>query len=148
MKKYIRVIVEFILIMLLSLLVFVVFSHMRPILNRDVDLVARSFVVVALLVSSLLMSRSGRFKKYRQIVFAFFIAIFAISVDYYLPSSRWLLSILNIPIQTPTGLTLDKLDSRIIIMGLIVLFTKLSGGNLTSIYLNKGNIKKVFLLGL
>ncbi|MDW7656227.1 MAG: CPBP family intramembrane glutamic endopeptidase [Bacillota bacterium] len=70
------------------------------------------------------------------------------AIDYYLPSSKWLLSVLNIPLQTPAGLALDKLDSSLIIVVCIILFTKLSGTSLGSIFLQKGHLCKGLSIGI
>lgn len=147
MIKRMHTAVVFTVLLILGLCVFVVFSHMRPILDSYADITGRLLTAAVLLVLSVPVRKSCHPEKYRQVIFAFFIALLAISIDYYLPSSRWLLSLLNIPIQTTAGIALDKLDSSIIIIGSVILLTKMSGENLSSIYLSKGNIKKSLLIG-
>jgi uncharacterized protein len=148
MQPYIRRGVQFVLILMLGLCVFVVFSHLRPIFNDAADLICRIFLLAALLVCSLLTRKSERFRQYWQIFFAFFIAALAITVDFYLPSREWLLALFNIPIQTTIGIAIEKIDSCIIISGMIILLTKISGASLTSIYLNKNKLKQSFLIGI
>jgi membrane protease YdiL (CAAX protease family) len=50
-------------------------------------------------------------------------------------------------LQSPAGIALDKLDSSLIIIGVIILCTKLSGGTLGTIFLKKGNLKKGLTIG-
>jgi len=141
-------IVYFILFLALGLLIFVVFSHMRPILPGAIDMLGRIIMIAGFLVAALLARRSQRFEKYWQILFACFIASLATAIDYYLPSRDWLLQFLNISIKTPAGIAIDKLDSSIIIIVSVILLTKISGSKLSSIYLKKGNLKKGILIGL
>jgi membrane protease YdiL (CAAX protease family) len=78
----------------------------------------------------------------------FFIASLAITIDYYLPSRDWLLKLFHLSLKTPVGIAIDKLDSSIIIITSIIILTKLSGGNLASIYLKEGNLKRGLLIGI
>jgi uncharacterized protein len=148
MRDWIQRILQSMVVLILGLIIFVLFSHVRPILGKSADLTLRICFVSVLLLSALLASKSNRLKKYWEVLFAFFISASVISVDYYLPSSKWLLSMLNIPIQTPAGIAIDKLDSSIIIIGLIVLLTKISGNSLDSIYINRRNLRRGLSIGL
>jgi membrane protease YdiL (CAAX protease family) len=141
-------VVFFILFLALGLLIFVVFSHMRPTLPNSIDIIGRIVMVAGFLVVALLARRSQRFEKYWQVLFACFIASLATAIDYYLPSRDWLLQLFHISIKTPAGIAIDKLDSSIIIIVSVILLTKISGGNLSSIYLKKGNLKKGLIIGL
>lgn len=141
-------VVFFMLFLALGLLIFVVFSHMRPTLPNPIDIIGRIVMVAGFLVVALLARRSQRFEKYWQVLFACFIASLATAIDYYLPSRDWLLQLFHISIKTPAGIAIDKLDSSIIIIVSVILLTKISGGNLSSIYLKKGNLKKGLIIGL
>jgi membrane protease YdiL (CAAX protease family) len=81
-----------------------------------------------------------RYRKstYRQILFAFFIASFALLLDL----------LINLPANTMTGFALDMLASTAIIAGTILAFTLISGNSVESIFLKKGNIKLGLLFGL
>ncbi|MHC1685579.1 MAG: CPBP family intramembrane glutamic endopeptidase [Clostridiaceae bacterium] len=148
MKERMKRIIEFILVLLLGLITFVLFSHVRPILSGSYDLIGRVSFISALLLCALLARKSDRLKKYWEVMFAFFIAAAATSVDYYLPSGRWLLCVLNIPMQTPAGIAIDKLDSSIIIIGLLVVLTRISGSSLDSIFITRQNIRKGITIGV
>ncbi|MBN2146518.1 MAG: CPBP family intramembrane metalloprotease [Anaerolineales bacterium] len=136
------------LFLVLGLLIFVVFSHMRPVLPQNYDLIGRIIIIVGFLVSALLARASLRYDKYWQVLFACFIASLATAIDYYLPSRDWLLQFFNISIKTPAGIVIDKLDSSLIIIVSVILLTKASGSSLSSIYLQRGNIKKGLVIGL
>lgn len=142
MKNRGRIASLFLAILGLGLVVFVVFSHIRPLLPGVFDWIGRICLVFILLSAALLARRSERFQRYWPVLYAYFIAVVATSVDLYLPSINWLLHAMNISIQTPTGIALDKLDSSLIIIVSIIILTKLSGASLGSIYLKKGNLKE------
>jgi len=136
----------FLLFLILGLLLFFVFSHFRPVFSRNVDIPARIALILALLVSSLLLRRSERPNKYWPIFFAFFTASLAQALDYYF--SGWSLSLLGLDVKSPTGIVMDKLESTFLIVVPIILLTKLSGNNMSSIYLQKGNLRQGLIIGL
>jgi uncharacterized protein len=138
----------FVLFLLSGLLFFIVFSHLRPVLPETFDLIGRMVLIGSFLTAALWMRGNPRFEKYWQILFACFIAALATAVDYYLPSRDWLLQFLHVSITTPAGIALDKLDSSLIIVVTIILLTKVSGADLGSIYLRKGNLKLGLIIGL
>lgn len=67
----------FLLFLALGFLLFLVFSHFRPLVPENAELPARIALVLVLLGSSLLLRRSDRLRKYWPVIFAFFIASFA-----------------------------------------------------------------------
>jgi membrane protease YdiL (CAAX protease family) len=86
--------------------------------------------LVFLSLSVFLRSRNS-LKEYFPVFFAFFTASLAISVDL----------LLNIPSETISGLVSDMLLSTSIIVGLILLLTRVSGSPLRSIFVSKGSLK-------
>ena len=136
----------FLLFLALGLLLFLVFSHFRPLLPENADLPSRMALILTLLGSSLLLRRSDRLRKYWPVIFAFFIASFAQALDYYL--SGWLPGLLGLDMQSPAGIAMDKLESTLLILLPIVLLSRLSGNSMGSIYLQKGNIKLGLVVGL
>lgn len=131
---------------MLGILLFLVFSHFRPIFRRNVDLPSRIVLTLILLGSSLLLRRSDRFMKYWPIFFAFFTASFVQVFDFYF--SGWSLRLLRLSIESPIGIAMDKLESTFLIVIPIMLFTRLSGNHMNSIYFNKGNLKQGLIIGL
>jgi hypothetical protein len=97
-------------------------------------------------VSALLLRRSRRFNKYWLVFFAFFIASFAQALDYYF--NDWSLSLLGLDTKTPEGIAVSKLESTLMIVIPILLFTMVSGGNLASIFLQKGKLRSGLIIGL
>jgi len=136
----------FLLFLLFGLLLFFVFSHFRPILPKNVEIISRIAFILALLTTVFLIRRSKRYNKYWLVFFAFFTASMAQALDYYF--SGWSLSLLGLDIKTPAGIAMDKLESTFLIVASIILLTKLSGGNMASIYLQKGKIRFALILGL
>jgi uncharacterized protein len=138
----------FMLSLAFGLLIFVVFSHIRPMLPKSMDLAGRAVLVAVFLSAALLARRRQRFQKYWPVLFACFVASLATAMDYYLPSREWLLQCLNVSLKTPAGIALDKLDSSLIIIISILLLTRVSGDSLASIYLQRGNLKQGLGIGL
>ena len=93
--------------------------------------------LIFLLISIFLHSRQS-LKNYWQILFSFFIASLALFFDF----------LVNIPSDTISGFVLDMLVSASIVTSIIILFTKISGNSLSSIFLKKGNIKLGIIVGL
>jgi len=136
----------FLLFLALGLLLFLVFSHFRPLLPENAELPARIALILVLLGSSLLLRRSDRLRKYWPVFFAFFIASFAQALDFYF--SGWLVSLLGLDVKSPAGIAVDKLESTLLIVIPIVLLARLSGNNMGSIYLRKGNLRLGLIVGL
>ncbi len=138
----------FLLFLVSGLLIFVVFSHMRPILPASLDPYWRVALIVGFLAAALFARQSCRFFQFWQVLFAGFIAALATAIDLYLPSREWLLQLFHISLKTPAGIALDKLDSSLIIIVSILVLTKISGNTFRSLYLQKGNLKKGLTIGL
>jgi len=90
------------------------------------------------LLSAILLRGRKNLEDYWQVFFAFFIASSAIFIDF----------LVNIPSETMNGLVLDMLASTSMIVGIIILLTRISGNTLSSIFLKKGNIKIGMTIGL
>jgi len=138
----------FLLFLAIGLLIFVVFSHFRPMLAERADRAGRLILVLGFLAIALLARSLPRFKQYWQIPFAFFIASLVTTIDLYFPSRNWLLGALNVSIKTPAGIALDKLDSSLVIILGILLLNFVSGNRLADVYLKKGNLKRGLTIGL
>jgi membrane protease YdiL (CAAX protease family) len=102
-------------------------------------------VSIVLLVAALLSRRSERLKRYWQVLFALFILTVAISLDWI--TAIYVRSSMSVNDSTPAGWALQKLSECIIIASVIVTFTLAAGGNLGSIYLQKGNLKLGLIIG-
>jgi len=80
------------------------------------------------------------------VIFAFFIASSAQALDYYF--SGWLPDLLGLDIGSPAGIAVDKLESSLLIVIPILVLTRLSGNNMASLYLQKGNLRLGLIIGL
>jgi len=121
---------RFVIFLACGMLVFVVFSHYFPIFSGPTDIIGRIVAALAFLAAALLFRRNERYRTYWQICFAFFTALAAISLDYYLGFSKWLLPALHIPLETPAGLAIDKLESSALSILVVLLLTLVSGDDL------------------
>ena len=138
----------FLFYLIIGFVVFVVFSHIRPLFAWPMDLAGRLFLMTILLLASLKLKRMENYQRHSKVFYAFFTASVALCLDYYLPTSKWLLEAFRINIDTPMGIALDKFDSSMIIIVTILLLTRLSGGNLASLYLKKGDLKHGLTIGI
>lgn len=145
-KKQISRLGLFLLFLIFGLLLFFVFSPFRPVFSKDIDILARIAFILALLVSSLLLRRSERLNKYWPIFFAFFTASLAQVLDYYF--SGWSLNLFGLDIKSPAGIVIDKLESTFLIVLPIIILTKFTGNSMSSIYLQKGNLRQGLIIGL
>lgn len=140
--------IPFVLTILGGLLVFVVFSHMRPIFAGTPDVVFRLIVALVFLSIPFVLKGRKTQKAERGLSISFFIAITAISLDLYLPTSRWIVKAVGTDYATPMGLALDKLDSSLIIILTIIILNRLSGGSTKDLRLQKGNLKRGLSIGI
>ena len=93
------------------------------------------------LTLTVLFYRNNRFKKYWQVLLAFFIASFALNLQ---AISGWL----GFQTTTMNGIVLAMLSSTALVVASIIVLTRISGGNMYSIFLAKGRIKLGLLVGL
>jgi len=117
-----------------------------PKLNQVDDYLAKIGVSIFLLAAALIARKSKRFEKYWQVLFAFFILTVAVSLEYLI--GIYLIKHLGVSDSTPAGWALPKLNECFVVISVIIIFTFLSGGNLGSIYIQKGNLKLGLIIGL
>ncbi len=133
-----------------GVLILVVFSPLRPLLDkgaeRVTDYLGRIALVALLLVATLLLWRSRHYAKYWPVAVGLVIMASAVSLDRI--TGVYLLEYLRVDGNTPAGFALLKLNECAVVVGVIVLLTRLSGGSLGSIYLQKGRLKLGLIIGL
>lgn len=98
-----------------------------------------------LLISALLVRRSKRFEKFWQLLFTMFILTTALSLDWVF--GKFLYNSLNLSDAKPIGWMVEKLHEVVLIVCVIIVFNKLAGNSLGSIYIQKGNLKLGLLIG-
>lgn len=131
-----------------GLAVFVVFSHFFPLLSGTLDVAGRLSLGIALLSVSLVWRRSARWRTVWTIPFAFFTALVAISADYFFDLSRWANGLLGFEISSPPGLAVNKLESSLVGIAMILALTLLSGQKTGSLLIRRGNWRLSLAIGL
>lgn len=94
-------------------------------------------VTVVLLVTYLYAKKGGGLQEYLQILLAFFIASLAFLLQIYWSAG-----------DTIEGIVSNKLISTVIVVTTIVLIVGLSSGNLSELYLKRGNLRQGVLIGV
>jgi len=122
-----------------GLLVFVISYFTSGELNIQTFWVPLLFLVIALL-----MNRSIRYKAYWQVFFAFFIFSFIWLFRHSVLDS----SFVHPFYSTLNGNVIAQLIDSLLVIALIIVLTKVSGGILSSIFLRKGNVRLALIVGL
>ncbi len=135
----------------LGAVIYIVFSPLRPLLDktfsdRTADYLGRIGLAAALLAAVWLVRRSSRYQKYTHVFVGLLILAVAVSLDRFL--SVYMLEYLGVNGDTPAGYALLKLNEFAVVVGVVVLLTRLSGCSLGSIYIQKGKLKLGLMIGL
>jgi membrane protease YdiL (CAAX protease family) len=130
-----------------GLLVFVIFSHYAPLFKQPTDSIGRVVTALGFLLAALLARRSERLKGYWLIPFAFFTALAAISLDYYLGLSKWILPALGIIEKSPAGWAIDKLESSLLGISVVLVLNRLGGQKAEALYIRGGNLRLGLIVG-
>ncbi|MEL7626295.1 MAG: type II CAAX endopeptidase family protein [Anaerolineaceae bacterium] len=129
----------------LGLLLYIVFSPLRPMLDRSADYLGRIAVTASLLALVWLAGRNKHLKPYRSLLLGLLIMAVAISLDWVF--AIYLLDYLGLNSQSPMGMALLKLNESFIVVSTVITLTLLTGSSLDSIYIQKGNLKLGLLIG-
>lgn len=129
-------------------LVFVVFGHYYPVFAGTLDGLGRVMLAGLLLALASLARGNERFHKYWLLLFAYFTALTAISVDYYLGFSHWLLPPLGLTLQSPPGLAIDKLESSITGILIVLILNQVTSQKLAALYIRRGHLRLGLATGL
>jgi uncharacterized protein len=138
----------FILFLAGGLLVFVLFSHYDPFYPGNTDKIGRVVTAVLLLALALFLRSAERLRRYWLIPFAYFTALVTISGDYYLGLSKWLIPALRVEVESPAGLAIDKLESSLLGIVVVLALNRLAGQRVQSLYIRRGNLRLGLLVGL
>jgi len=145
--KPLQCIALFLLFLACGLLVFLVFSYYFPLFERPADIIGRIITATVFLVASLFARRSERFNKYWLILFAFFTALTAISIDFYFSLSKLIIPALNVVWESPTGWAIEKLESSLLSIVIVLAITRLAGQSVESLYIKRGNLQLGLIVG-
>lgn len=130
----------------ISSLIMVVFSPWQPMLDRGEDYLGRIGIVLLLITIFWLLPNSASLLHIRKIVLALLTMAVAVSLDWIF--GLYLIESVHLDDNTPLGFALLKLNECILIVSVIIIFTKLTGEDLKSLYIQKGNIKLGLIIGL
>jgi len=145
-KEWVERIVLALLFTAIGSLIIIVFSPWRPLLDKSTDYLGRMGLIALLLVVVLLVRKSSRLEKYWSILLGLFIMAVAVSLDWIF--GIYLIDYLGVRDNVPSGWALPKLNECIVVVSVIVLFTKMSGSSLGSIYIQKGKLRQGLIIGL
>jgi len=115
-------------------------------LGRTIDYLSRAGAGILFLLLAFLLKRSKRLERYWQLAYAMFILVVALTLS--LLSGRYLLVTLQLKDTVPSGWAIPKAVETILIVLAVVLFTRVSGGSLGSIYIQKGKWKLGLIIGI
>jgi membrane protease YdiL (CAAX protease family) len=105
------------------------------------DLIYRLALSTIFLLSAIISLKTERLKKYWKIFFAFFIASFAINAQ-----------VLSAYIDRPTtpinSIVMSMLFSTVLVVIPIIVLSLISGDRLSTIFLQKGDLKQGIIIGL
>jgi membrane protease YdiL (CAAX protease family) len=125
--------------------IIIVFSPLRPLLDGGADYLGRIGLILFLLVALSLVRKSTPFEKYWQVFLGLLILAIAVSLDWVFQS--YLMDSLGVMGKTPLSFALLKLNECAVVVCSVILLTRMGGGNLGSIYIQKGNLKQGLIIG-
>ncbi len=132
----------FILVLICALAVHFFGSNFFAIFPTNNNLTYGLVISAVFLVAALFFKRSERLHRYWSSAFAFFVASVPYPVTLILRGSTCtVLSWLNFTDTTSEGQAIAKVYGTLLVAIPILLLTKLSGADLGSIYLKRGNLK-------
>ena len=133
------------LFMAFGMLIYIIFSPLRPMLKSTADYLGRIGLTAGLLMIVWLAGRNEHLRPYRLLLLGLLIMSVATSLDWVF--ANYLLEHIRLNTQTPSGMALMKLNEFFIVATTIITLTLLTGGRLGSIYIQKGNLREGLLVG-
>lgn len=132
----------FAVLLICGVMVFVLGSNYYTLFLTNENLAYYTILSAGFLVAAVWLKRNERLAKYWQISFAFFIASFTlVFTQIFGGLSEMLLGWLNLTTMTSQGIAVAKVSEVVMIVIPIIVLTKLSGGDLGSLFLRRGNLK-------
>lgn len=137
----------FLFLLACGLLVFVVFSYYFPLFERPADIIGRITTATIFLAASLFARCNERFNKYWLILFAFFTGLTATSIDFYFSLSKLIIPALNVVWESPMGWAIEKLESSLLSIVIVLVLNRLAGQSVESLYIRRGNLQSGLIVG-
>lgn len=134
----------FVLFLVCGLAILFLGSNFYEIIPTNRNLTYNLIVSTVFLVASLWFKYDRRLNKYWQVTFAFFIAsivypVTSLTVDW---KSGMLSRLGVVAVVTSQGTAVDKIFQMVFTVVPILVLVRLSGADLGSIYLRRGNLKR------
>ena len=136
----------FVLFLICGLLIFFINLTFTDMIPQKAGIISKMGLIIIFLTSAILLYRNKRLDKYWNVFFAFFVASIAIFLSLYL--SKWGLRIFNLEVRTLNGITLSKLLEDLLIIVFIMVLIKISGDDMSSIFMTKGKLRLGLFIGL
>lgn len=132
----------FIVFLIFELAIVLFGSNYFDVFQTNKNLAYQATLSVAFLVAAMWLKRSERLNRYWQIAFAFFIASFVITTTSLIGSwNTALLNWLNVPADTSQRQAVGKIYEILMVVVPILVLTKISGADLGSIFIKRGDLK-------
>lgn len=138
----------FIVFLVCGLSVFVIFSHYYPFYSGTTDKIGRVAAAGIFLALAIFARFNKRLHPYWLISFAFFAALTAISVDYYLGLSKYIYPVFGMIERSPAGLAVNKLESSLLGILTVLILNRLAGQRMDNLYIRRGSLKLGLIVGL
>ena len=132
----------FILFLLCEAMIFILGSHYFGVFPKNKNLTFNLGISAIFLAIALWLRYDKRWNKYWQVAFAFFIASLATPISAL--TGNWSQTVLNwfaATIDTSKGLAIEKICEMLIKTLPIIALVKLSGADMGSIFLKRGNLR-------
>lgn len=139
----------FIVFLICELAILLFGSNYFDVFQTNKNLAYQATLSVAFLVAAVWLKRSERLNRYWQVVFALFIASFVITTTSLIGSwNSAILNWLNVPSDTSQRQAVGKIYEMLMVIVPILVLTKISGADLGSIFIKRGDLKMGLGIGV
>jgi hypothetical protein len=148
--EWIRKIATFLVILVCGLVVFLLGTSYYDRFPTNSSGLFKIGTSVVLLASALYFRKNESVKPYWRLVYAFFVASMVNVITWYtaIYVREAIFNYLNISSSEFPGIAYIKLWEATLVVGTILILIKLSGADLASIYIKKGNLKWAMRISL
>lgn len=136
----------FMLFLICGLLVFFINMTFTDVIPLKVGIIVKTILIIIFLAISILLYWNKRLNKYWKVFYAFFVVATAAFLS--LSLSKLGLRVFNLEMNTLKGITVYKLLEDLLIIFSISVLIKIAKGNMSSIYISKGNLRLGLIIGL
>jgi membrane protease YdiL (CAAX protease family) len=131
----------FIVFLICELAIVLFGSNYFDVFQTNKNLAYQASISVVFLAAAIWLKRSERLNRYWQVAFALFIASFVITTTSLIGSwSTIILNWLNVPTDTSQRQAVGKIYEMLMVVVPILVLTKLSGADLKSIFIKRGDL--------